>query len=49
MKGKVMVLSDFLMRQTHDDSDPHDIIPISFNMHKALYKIIIQSKQKKGI
>ena len=26
------------MRQTHNDSNPHDIIPISFNMHKALYK-----------
>ena len=33
-----MVLSDFLLRQTHDDSDAHDVIPISFNMHKALYE-----------
>ena len=33
-----MILSNFLSRQTHDDSDPHDIIPISFNMHKTLYK-----------
>ena len=22
----------------HDDSDPHDIIPISFNMHNVLHK-----------
>ena len=31
-----MVLSDFLSRQTNDDSNPHEIIPISFNMHKVL-------------
>ena len=36
MKGKDMVLSDFLSRQKHDDSDPHEIIPISFNMYNAL-------------
>ena len=30
MKGKDMILSDFLSTQTHDNSDPHDIIPISF-------------------
>ena len=38
MKGKNMVLSDFLSRQKHDNSDPHEIIPISFNMYKALYE-----------
>ena len=42
-KGKDMVLSDFLTRQTNDDSNPYEIIPISFNMHKVLqendYKI----------
>ena len=26
MKGKDMILSDFLSRQTHDDSNPHEII-----------------------
>ena len=36
IKGKDIILSDFLSRQRHDDSDPHDIIPISFNMHKIL-------------
>ena len=36
IKGKDMILSDFLSRQKHDDSDPHDIIPISFNMHNVL-------------
>ena len=43
IKGKDMILSDFLSRQKHDDSDPHDIIPISFIMHDVLqenyYKI----------
>ena len=38
-----MVLSDFLLRPGNDDSDPHEIIAISFNMHKVLqenyYKI----------
>ena len=38
-----MVPSDFLSRQDNDDSNPHEIIPISFNMHKVLqenyYKI----------
>ena len=34
-----MILSDFLSRQMHDTSDPHEIIPISFNMHKALHKV----------
>ena len=33
-----MILSDFLSRQAHDDSDPHDIIPISFNMHNTLHE-----------
>ena len=36
IKGKNIILSDFLSRQKHDDSDSHDIIPISFNMHNAL-------------
>ena len=38
MKGKDMILSDFLSRQTHDNSDLQDIIPISFNMHNTLHK-----------
>ena len=28
-----MILSDFLSRKKHDNSDPHDIILICFNMH----------------
>ena len=31
-----MVLSDFLSRQNNDNSNPHEIIPISFIMHKVL-------------
>ena len=34
MKGKV--LSDFLSRQQVDESDLHEIIPISFNMRETL-------------
>ena len=38
MKGKYMIVSDFLWRQTHDDSNLHDIIPFSFNMHSMLHE-----------
>ena len=34
-----MILNDFLSRQMYDTSDPHEIIPISFNMYKALQEI----------
>ena len=33
-----MVLSAFLSRQNHDDSNPYEIIPISFNMYQVLYE-----------
>ena len=36
IKGKDMVLSDFLSRQHRDSSNLHEIIPISFNMGKVL-------------
>ena len=32
MKGKDMVLSDFLLQHNNDDSNPNEIIPISFDM-----------------
>ena len=32
MKGKDMILSDFLSRQRMHDSSPHEIITISFDM-----------------
>ena len=31
-----MVLSDFLLWQSNDDSNPNEIIPISFNTYKIL-------------
>ena len=38
-----MILCDFLSRQKDDDSNPHEILPISFNMQGILqdkyYKI----------
>ena len=36
MKGKDMILHDFLSRQKNDDSNPHDIISISFNICQTL-------------
>ena len=36
MKRKDMILRDFLSKQKNDDSNPHEIIPISFNMYKVL-------------
>ena len=36
-----MILSDFLSRQKNDDSNPHEILPISFNTVKSWMIIII--------
>ena len=36
MKGKDMILSDFLSQQNNDDSNPDEIIPISFDVYKIL-------------
>ena len=36
MKGKDMKLSDFLLQQNNDDSNPNEIIPIPFDMYKIL-------------
>ena len=36
IRGKDMILSDFLSRQVEDDNDPHEIIPISFNIREIL-------------
>ena len=38
IKGKDMVLSHFLSRTNNDDSNPHEIIPISFNMYQVLHQ-----------
>ena len=36
VKGKDMIPNDFLPRQIDDDSNPHEIIPISFNIWEIL-------------
>ena len=33
-----MALSDFLSRQNNDNCNPHQIIPISYNMHNLLHE-----------
>ena len=38
IKGEGIILSDFLLSQNNDESNAHEIIPISFNMHKLLHK-----------
>ena len=48
MKGKDMILSDFLSRQRTDISNPHEIIPISFDMQAILrqkYYNVVQEKE----
>ena len=40
IRGKDIILSNFLSGQKHDDSDPHEIIPISFNMQEILHAIL---------
>ena len=36
IKGNDMILSDLLSQQKNDDSDPSEIIPISFNAYGIL-------------
>ena len=33
-----MILSDFLSRQKHDDNNPSEIMPISFNMYNIIHE-----------
>ena len=51
IKGKDMVLGDFLSRQKTDDSNPHELIPISFTlssqMDSHLYQITNEKDQLK--
>ena len=35
IKGKDMILSDFLSQQDNDDTNPNEIIPILFDMYKV--------------
>ena len=36
MKETDMILSDFLSQQKNDDSNPNEIIPISFDRYQVL-------------
>ena len=51
IKGKDMVLSDFLSRQKKDDSNPHELIPISFTLRNQIddhfYQINSRTDQPK--
>ena len=38
IKGKDMVLHNFLSRHKIDDSNPHEIIPISFSLRRVLHE-----------
>ena len=40
------MLSVFLSRQAHDDSNPHEIIPVSFNMYNVLYETYYRIEMK---
>ena len=46
IKGKVMVLSDFLSRQKMDNSNPHEIIPISFTLKSLVSNQFYQINNK---
>ena len=37
IKGKDIIFSDFISRQKHDNSNPDETIPISFNMQNMLH------------
>ena len=50
IKGKDMILGDFLSRKKQHDSNPHEFIPISFNMQNILqskYYNICECKEGK--
>ena len=49
IKGKDMVLSDFLSRQKTDDSNPHEIIPISFTLRNLSHEHFYQFQSTIGI
>ena len=49
IKGKDMVVSDFLSRQKSDDSNPPDIIPISFTLKSLAHELFYQFNSMTGI
>ena len=46
IKGKDMVLSDFLSRQKMDDSNPYELIPISFTLKSQVNNHFYQIDNK---
>ena len=46
IKGKDMVLSDFLSRQKTDNSNPHELIPISFTLRSQVDNHFYQINNK---
>ena len=48
IKGKDMILSEFLSRQKNDDNNPHEIMPISFNMCQNLDNKIFSANKISG-
>ena len=42
-----MVLGDFLSRQKHDDSNPHEITTISFNIKNLLHSSYYNINERK--
>ena len=48
MKGKDIILSDFLSRQGTDKSDPHEITPISFDMKAILNDKYYNVEEEEG-
>ena len=49
IKGKDMVLSDFLSRQKTDNSNPHEIIPISLTLKSLSHEHFYQFNSMTGI
>ena len=55
IKGKDMILSDFLLWQKNNGSNPHKVIPLSFNMYQVLEnkfyddKYLIQTDHKPNL
>ena len=47
IKGKDMILNDFLSRQRMNNSNPHEIIPISFDMQSILRDRYYNVEQEK--
>ena len=49
MKGKDLIIADYLSRHRSDDTDPHSVIPISFALRDTLadqYHILTRSQAK---